>query len=188
MSSKSYFKNGSQSDLRRERYELSQTHTYRSVVQDGDDWNSQAGWDSQAGWNTSIEASLSPYTIVQPYWGQPAYSPYPQPGYSSLSQWQGINDEYDDEDEDEYDDEYAEDELEEEYGIVEYRFETFGGDTFIEFSYEGDLDEQEIVRVLNSLWASTADRTHNLLTNQVLAGTLRMPVLPSRPVYYLPQP
>jgi hypothetical protein len=185
MASKSYFKNGSQSDLRRERYELSQTHTYRSVVQDSNDWNSQDDWDSQEGWNTSIEASLSPYTIVQPYWGQPAYSPYPQPShYSSLSQWQGIDDEYGDE----YEDEYEENDLDEEYGIVEYRFETFGGDTFIEFSYEGDLDEQEIVRVLNSLWSSTADRTHNSLTNQVLAGTLRMPVLPSRPVYYLPQP
>ena len=30
----------------------------------------------------------------------------------------------------------------------------FGGDAFIEFSYEGDLDEQQVIDALNLMWAS----------------------------------
>jgi hypothetical protein len=133
--------------------------------------------------STQIIISCGNYLTAQPdllqtqYYTSPDQSYYPQ----NLD-WQDVEGEYD---EDDYLDEDAEDYELDDYGLVEYRFETFGGDTFIEFSYEGDLDEQEIVRVLSWLWTSSPDRlsldrSYPAHFNNVLAGTLRMPLSPSR--------
>ncbi len=109
------------------------------------------------------------------------YSPLYQPiYYPHILQWQGINDEYDQDYQDEYEDDYEED-LNDSYGTIEYRFETFGSDTFIEYSYEGNLDEQEILQALNWLWTSSADRSNPNRTN-VLTGTLRIPLLSRRSI------
>ncbi|NJR66682.1 MAG: hypothetical protein HC772_17390 [Leptolyngbyaceae cyanobacterium CRU_2_3] len=54
------------------------------------------------------------------------------------------------------------------------------GTPSIEFSYEGALDEQEIISALNLLWASSPNRH-----NRILSGTLRLPLSYHQPIAYL---
>jgi hypothetical protein len=64
-----------------------------------------------------------------------------------------------------------EDDWEEDYGLVEYHLARLGGDVFIEFSYEDDLDEAAIVQALSHLWAQAPQRYQN-----DFSGTLRLPL------------
>ena len=71
-------------------------------------------------------------------------------------------------------DDLEEDDLEDEdYGLVHYRIQALGGDTFIEYSYEGELDEAAIVQALTYLWQTTPH------PNNQLAGTLQLPIAPA---------
>ncbi|MBW4658463.1 MAG: hypothetical protein KME15_07300 [Drouetiella hepatica Uher 2000/2452] len=152
------------------KFELNKTYEY-------DSFDDQNEFDSQDDFNTK---AITSYLMTHPYPLQTThYTSSYKPGYCpQMLQWRGG---YDEDYQDEYEDEYDEYELDDSYGTVEYRFETFGGDTFIEYSYEGDLDEQEIVQALNWLWTSSVDRS-NLDRSSVLTGTLRMPMLPGRPI------
>ena len=84
------------------------------------------------------------------------------------------------EDYDEEDDESETDLGLEDYGLVHYRIQALGGDTFIEFSYEDELDEAAIVQALTYLWQTTPH------PNNQIAGTLRLPIAPAYPVQYSP--
>lgn len=147
-------------------FELNNTYEY-------DGFDDQDEFDSRDDFNTK---AITSYLMARPYPLQTShYTSSYTPGYSpQMLQWEGGYDE-------DYQDEYDEYELDDSYGTVAYRFETFGGDTFIEYSYEGDLDEQEIVQALNWLWTSSVDRSNPDRSN-VLTGTLRMPMLPSRSI------
>jgi hypothetical protein len=88
----------------------------------------------------------------------------------------------DDEDTEPKEDYEPESELENEaYGLVHYQIEALGGDTFMEFSYEGDLDEAAIVQALTYLWQTTPFRPNNQLV-----GTLQLPIAPAYSAQYFP--
>ena len=97
------------------------------------------------------------------YWDdeplQLPYSDFSTAGYFLLD-----DGEMEDEDEDLED---------EDYGLVHYRIQALGGDTFLEYSYEGELDEAAIVQALTHLWQTTP-HPHNQL-----AGTLQLPIAPA---------
>ncbi|MBD3885132.1 hypothetical protein IFO70_25710 [Phormidium tenue FACHB-886] len=108
----------------------------------------------------------------------------PMQRYALLAD-ENIEDDYDYNYEHDYDysydveDEFEEDLEDEMYGLVHYHLEALGGDTFIEFSYEGDLDESRIIQALTYLWNNTPDRPNNQLT-----GTLRLPIAPAGLIQY----
>ena len=91
------------------------------------------------------------------------YSGFPAAGYFLLDDGEMADD-------DDLDDDDLEDE---DYGLVHYRIQAFGGDTFMEYSYEGELDEAAIVQALTHLWQTTPHPNHQL------AGTLQLPIAPA---------
>ncbi len=98
------------------------------------------------------------------YWDdeplQLPYSDFPTAGYFLLD-----DEEMEDQEEDNLEDEG--------YGLVHYRIQALGGDTFIEYSYEGELDEAAIVQALTHLWQTTPH------PNNQLVGTLQLPIAPA---------
>jgi hypothetical protein len=110
------------------------------------------------------------------YSNDPAQISYYPTSLTTALNFYPLEDE-EEEDDDDYDDQEAY--LDENYGTVEYRLEVFGGDAFIEFSYEDDLDEQQVINALNLLWAASPNRQ-----NHVASGTLRLPFSHNLPRYY----
>jgi hypothetical protein len=131
----------------------------------------------------SLEPSTAAIEVADEWETEPAQFPFS--GFSiagySMSEIGYITGDI--EYEEEYDGDYeSESDLESEtYGLVHYHIEALGGDTFIEFSYEGDLDEAAIMQALTYLWQTTPFRPNNQLV-----GTLQLPIAPAYSVQHLP--
>lgn len=142
----------------------------------GDDYYGDDRYSSSDYSDESDEDGDESYSLYQSAYAYPdSYHPM-LPSYDSRS-IEGY--------EDSYEDEYGESDDDEDFCLVEYRLEVLGGDAFIEYSYEGNLDEAEIMQALNVLWSNSLHH-HGGNSGSALAGTLRMPLAGTRSLKRLP--